>query len=206
MFGEATGNVCYRQLKKHKKRINIMKVKSLISLLLCCLPTILHAHNLKNGEALPPVSVEKHGEILIEKDDIIYKPWSNNQLVGKVRVIQAIAGRSSAKEMNAELMKAITDAQFSKDEYQTTSIINQDDAIWGTGSFVKSSAQDSKKEFPWSSMVLDEDGTVAKKWKLAEESSTIILLDKQGIIQFVKDGSLSNNEINQVISLIKSNL
>lgn len=59
-------------------------------------------------------------------------------------------------------MAAITAAKFPAESYQTTTIINQDDAIWGTSSFVKSSAQDSKKEFPWSSMVLDEFGLVAK--------------------------------------------
>ena len=77
-------------------------------------------------------------------------------------------------------MAAITDSKFAQDSYQTTSIINQDDAIWGTGSFVKSSAEDSKKDFPWSSMVLDEDGKVAGAWDLQEESSAIIVQDKQG--------------------------
>ena len=74
-------------------------------------------------------------------------------------------------------MAAITASKFSEDSYQTTTIINQDDAIWGTGSFVKSSAESSKEEFPWSSMVLDEDGTVASSWALKEESSAIIVQD-----------------------------
>ena len=44
-------------------------------------------------------------------------------MLGKVRVIQAIAGRSSAKELNAPMMTAITAAKFPEDSYQTTSII-----------------------------------------------------------------------------------
>jgi len=184
-----------------------MNIKSLtLSLLLGALPVIGQAHNLNTGESLPAVSVSSYGELHLENDEVVYKAWDQSQLIGKVRVIQAIAGRSSAKEMNAELMKSITASQFSKDSYQTTSIINQDDSIWGTGSFVKSSAQDSKKEFPWSSMVLDEDGVVAKSWQLAEESSAIIVLNKEGKILFVKEGSLNSDEISQVLELIKSNI
>ena len=103
-------------------------------------------------------------------------------------------------------MAAITAAQFPADDYQTTTIINQDDAIWGTGSFVKSSAQDSKTDFPWSSMVLDENGVVADSWDLKSESSAIIVQDKQGKILFVKEGVLTAEEIQQVLKLIAQNL
>ena len=183
-----------------------MKVKSLISLLLCTAPILSYAHNLTTEKALPPVTVENHGELILENNEIVYNTWSDAKLKGKTRVIQAIAGRSSAKKLNTELMQAITAAKFPEERYQTTSIINQDDSIWGTGSFVKSSAQDSKKEFPWSSMVLDEDGKVASTWELAEESSAIIVLDRTGLIKFVKEGALNSEEIQHVISLIQANL
>ncbi|MDF4912609.1 YtfJ family protein, partial [Vibrio parahaemolyticus] len=135
-----------------------------------------------------------------------FQPWNSAQMPGKVRVIQAIAGRSSAKEMNAPLMTAITAAHLPQEQYQTTSIINQDDAMWGTGSFVKSSAQDSKKEFPWSSIVLDQNGKVAKSWDLQPESSAIIVQDKAGKVLFVKEGALSEPEIEQVLGLVKQSL
>lgn len=183
-----------------------MKVKSLITLLLCAAPIIGHAHNLTTGDMLPPVTVNDYGELTIENDDIVYKTWSDSQLVGKTRVIQAIAGRSSSKEINAKLIDAIKVSKFPKEQYQTTTIINQDDSMWGTGSFVKSSVEDSKKEFPWASMVLDEYGIVANTWSLSEESSAIILLDKAGKIQFVKEGALTPEEVSQVLTLIKANL
>lgn len=124
-----------------------MKNKTLIALLLACSPTLAFAHNLTVGSPVPAVGVEKHGEIVLQDNNINYQKWRSADLLGKVRVIQAIAGRSSSKEMNAPLMAAITAAKFPAESYQTTTIINQDDAIWGTSSFVKSSAQDSKKSF-----------------------------------------------------------
>ncbi|MFA0252795.1 YtfJ family protein, partial [Vibrio sp. 10N.261.45.A4] len=94
--------------------------------------------------------------------------------------IQAIAGRSAAKALNKPMIDAIVQADFPQDKYQTTTIVNQDDAIWGTSSFVKSSAEDSKIEFPHSSIVLDENGAVAKAWDLEPKTSLIAVQDNNG--------------------------
>ncbi|WP_076589435.1 YtfJ family protein [Vibrio ostreicida] len=183
-----------------------MKIKTLLAIVIAGSPMMAWAHNITVGEVLPPVNIVQYGEIVIKDNQTTYQDWASQNMLGKVRVIQAIAGRSSSKKLNAPLMKAITAAKFAQENYQTTSIINQDDAMWGTGSFVKSSAEDSKKEFPWSSMVLDEDGKVAKEWQLAEDSSAIIVQDKQGKVLFVKEGPLDDNEIQQVLTLIKTNI
>ncbi|MEJ2765846.1 YtfJ family protein [Photobacterium sp. MCCC 1A19761] len=183
-----------------------MNKKPIIALLAALLPGIATAHTLNVGQPLPIATVTNPGEIMLQGDDITYQPWNTSQLAGKVRVIQAIAGRSSAKEMNAEMMQAITAAGFPADQYQTTTIINQDDSIWGTGGFVKSSAEDSKREFSWSSMVLDADGQVHGTWALQEESSAIIVLDNASNVLFVKEGKLSQDEIATAINLIKRQL
>ncbi|MGR5068003.1 MULTISPECIES: YtfJ family protein [Vibrio] len=183
-----------------------MKTKTLLSVFIALTPSLALATNLKLGETVPAAKVNAYGEIVLQGEGVAYQPWATQHMLGKVRVIQAIAGRTSAKEMNAPLMTALIEAKLPQDSYQTTTIINQDDSIWGTGSFVKSSAQDSKKEFPWSSMVLDESGVIASSWALKEESSAIIVQDKQGKILFIKEGALSPNEINQVLGLIKQNI
>lgn len=183
-----------------------MKTKTLLPLLLALMPGLSLANNVLIGETLPAVKVGAYGEIVMQGEGVAFQPWTSQQMLGKVRVIQAIAGRSSAKEMNAPLMSAITAAKFPEESYQTTTIINQDDAIWGTGSFVKSSAQEIKQAFPWSSMVLDESGVVAKAWELKPESSAIIVQDKQGKVLFAKEGPLEQQEVTQVIELIKQSI
>ena len=47
---------------------------------------------------------------------------------------------------------------------------------------------------------------LAKNWDLAEETSAIIVQDKQGKILFVKEGALTQDEIKQVLALIEQNL
>ncbi len=183
-----------------------MKLKMLSTLILSATPLIAMAHTIEVGKILPNVNVAKHGELRLKGDNIEYTEWSTNQLIGKVRVIQAIAGRSSAKKMNSPLMTAISSQKYPKETYQTTTIINQDDAVWGTSSFVKSSAEDSKKEFSWSSIVLDKKGSTAEVWELQDKSSAIAVLDKTGSVLFIKEGALTEEDIGKVLELIQASL
>ena len=175
-------------------------------ILLVLLPSLCLAHNLKETQLLPSVSIADRGELQLHGKDFAYQNWNSAQLLGKIRLIQHIAGRSSAKALNAPLIEAIKAAHFPHDKYQTTTIINLDDALFGTSSFVLSSVEKSKQEFPWSSFVLDADGLVQQKWELATDSSAIILLNPQGKILFVKDGQLTDAEMSQVLALIRSQL
>ncbi|MEQ4674617.1 YtfJ family protein [Providencia vermicola] len=178
-----------------------------ISICLLSLSTLAAAANIQINQSVPAVSVTDKGELILNKENKLdYQPWKSQQLVGKVRTIQHIAGRSSAKELNAPLIEAIKNARFPHDTYQTTTIINTDDAIFGTGVFVKNSVEDSKKEFPYSQFIVDSDGVVKTAWGLKPESSAIILLDNQGKVLFFKDGELNSQEIEKVIGLLISAL
>ncbi|WP_434360897.1 YtfJ family protein [Parasalinivibrio latis] len=183
-----------------------MNKKLTLALTLAALPWIAQAHNLTVGQPVPAVKVDDKGELMLTDGSITYQPWSAAQLPGKVRVVQAMAGRSSAKEINGPIIEALKTAGLPKDTYQTTTIVNQDDAVWGTGGFVKSSVEDSKEEFSWSSFILDADGKVAKAWDLKAKSNAIIVLDKSGKVLFAKDGALTEQEISDVLSMLKTAL
>ncbi len=118
-------------------------------------------------------------------------------------MVQHIAGRTSAKEKNAGLIEAIKTAKLPHDTYQTTTIVNNDDAIPGSAMFVRSSLEDNKKLYPWSQFIVDSNGVVAKAWALEPESSAVVVLDKQGRVQFAKDGGLTQQEVQQVMSLLQ---
>lgn len=119
-----------------------------------------------------------------------------------MRVVQHIAGRSSAKEKNATLIEAIKSAKLPHDRYQTTTIVNTDDAIPGSGMFVRSSIESNKQLYPWSQFIVDSNGVVRKAWQLNEESSAIVVLDNDGRVQWAKDGALSQEEVQQVVALL----
>lgn len=160
------------------------------------------AHNLTFNSTLPPIGVADKGELLHQNQLFSYQNWNSAQLTGKVRVIQHIAGRTAAKEMNDPLISAIKAANLAREYYQTTTIVNTDDAIIGTGPFVRSSLEESKKAFPWSQFIVDSNGNVRKAWQLEPKSSAIVVLDKRGQVRYVKDGALSAQEVQQVMSLL----
>lgn len=161
------------------------------------------AHSIQLNAGLPVVSVAEDGELIAKNNKIHYQPWQSSSLNGKVRVVFHIAGRSSAKEKNQALMDALKAAQFDRSKYQTTTIINADDAIVGTGVFVKNSAEDGKLENAHSQVVLDQGSNVQKAWKLKEKESFVAVLDKNGKVQFVNEGKLSSSQIQQVLGLVK---
>lgn len=179
-----------------------MTLRKMLALACLLIPMMASAHNFETGQRVPPVGVADRGELLLNKDEFSYKSWNSAQLPGKVRILQHIAGRSSAKEKNATLIEAIKSAKLPHDTYQTTTIINTDDAIPGTSMFVRSSLESNKKLYPWSQFIVDSNGVARKAWQLDEESSAIVVLDKEGRVQWAKDGGLTQQEVQQVIDLL----
>lgn len=179
-----------------------MTLRNLLALACLLTPFFTLGHTIDVHQRVPAVGVNDKGELLLNDDQFSYKSWNSAQLHGKVRVIQHIAGRTSAKEENAPLIEAIKAAGLPHDRYQTTTIVNTDDAIIGTSVFVRNSIEDNKKHFPWSQFIVDSDGAVQKAWHLEPAGSAIIVLDKTGQVQWVKDGALTPQEVQQVTSLL----
>ncbi|MGV3344767.1 YtfJ family protein [Enterobacteriaceae bacterium LUAb1] len=179
-----------------------MRVSLLLLSLSFLLPQSLLATNITSSQRVPATGIADKGELIWSQNVFSYQPWNSAKLTGKVRIIQHIAGRSSAKEMNAALIEAIKAANLTRDGYQTTTIVNVDDAIPGTGLFVRNSIRSSKQRYPWSQFIVDSDGLVRKAWDLQAKTSAIIVLDKNGKVRFIKEGALSASEVQQVMTLV----
>ncbi|WP_248900178.1 YtfJ family protein [Escherichia fergusonii] len=179
-----------------------MTLRKILALSCLLLPMMASAHKFETGQRVPPVGIADRGELILDKDQFSYKNWNSAQLPGKVRVLQHIAGRTSAKEKNATLIEAIKSAKLPHDRYQTTTIVNTDDAIPGSGMFVRSSLESNKKLYPWSQFIVDSNGVARGAWQLDEESSAIAVFDKDGRVQWAKDGALTQQEVQQVMDLL----
>lgn len=179
------------------------KIKLTLGLSLALFSGNTLAHNLQLNANLPSVTVAEDGELKLKGDNVQYQSWQSSQLTGKVRIIHHFAGRSAVKEKNEPLMTAIKAANFDRQHYQTTTIVNADDAVIATGVFVKSSTEDGKKANPHSQVVLDQKSAVKNAWALKEKESAIIVLDKGGKVKFVAEGKLSDAEVKGVIDLVK---
>jgi len=69
---------------------------------------------------------------------------------------------------------------------------------------VRSSIESNKKQYPWSQFIVDSKGNVKRAWQLEDAGSAIVVLDKSGHVRFVKDGALTQEEVTQVITLVRT--
>ncbi len=115
----------------------MMTLRRLLTLALLLSPLTASAHNFVHGRPVAPIAIADRGELLLRNGDFSYRPWNSAKLAGKVRVIQYIAGRTSAKKKNSLLINAVKDANLPGDRFQPTTIVNTDDAIPGSGFFVR---------------------------------------------------------------------
>lgn len=47
---------------------------------------------------MPAAKVDAYGEIVLQGEGVAYQPWATQQMLGKVRVIHAIAGAAAQKQ------------------------------------------------------------------------------------------------------------
>lgn len=181
----------------------MMTLRKTLAVTCLLLPLVASAHRFEENQRVPPVGVADRGELILNNDKFSYKNWNSSQLTGKVRVVMHIAGRTSAKDKNAALIEAIKNANLPHDRYQTTTIINTDDAIPGSAMFVRSSIESNKQLYPWSQFIVDSEGVTRKAWQLQEESSAVAVLDKEGRVHYAKDGALTQQESQQVVALLR---
>lgn len=175
--------------------------------LMLSLSSLLQATPIQTGFELPIVDVQatnSAGELLLDEDEsFYYDDWTSTQLTGKARVVFHIAGRTSAREENEALIRAIVAAGLPQNQYQTSVIVNLNDIISGSGFFVRLQARTTKARFPRSSVVLDDEGIVREAWSLQTKSSAVIVLDQAGIVQFFKEGPLTATEIKDVVTIVE---
>ncbi len=179
-----------------------MTLRKILALTCLLLPMMASAHQFETGQRVPPIGITDRGELVLDKDQFSYKTWNSAQLVEKCEYCNILLVAPLQKK-NATLIEAIKSAKLPHDRYQTTTIVNTDDAIPGSGMFVRSSLESNKKLYPWSQFIVDSNGVALGAWQLDEESSAVVVLDKDGRVQWAKDGALTPEEVQQVMDLLQ---
>ncbi|MCX2981520.1 YtfJ family protein [Halieaceae bacterium IMCC14734] len=153
------------------------------------------------GQPLPQLKISERGELLLDDDDVSYSAWQSPQQPGKAHVLQYMAGTAGASKLNepfTERLKVSADLDI-----MVTTVINLDDATWGTSGFVVSEVKKNKRLFPMSQLVLDDDGHGREVWSLPRKSSAIVITDAAGIVLYVKEGAMDESEIERALELLR---
>lgn len=180
-------------------------IRTVFFALLTLFGTVALGETPVSGGNLSELEIKERGEILLEGDKISYRQWSSTSNPGKVHILQYLAGTRSASEAyNAFTDKLIED--FSIADYHVTTIINLDDAMWGTGGLVTSEVEDSKREYPHSTLVLDKNGTGREGWKLKKKGAALAIMDKQGTVLYFTQQPMSDGDLETMMELVKSQI
>lgn len=151
---------------------------------------------------MPPLSVADKGEVVLEDKELGYRPWQYQEILGEVHILQYFAGTQSASDSFKPLTDLLS-TTFPDGGYHVTTVINLDAAMWGTAGMVASKAKSSKKEFPLSTMVLDEDGVGQKAWELAEKGALLVVMDKSGSVIYLGQSTMSETDVSATLELIE---
>ena len=178
-----------------------MLLRTLIVLISLAGP-IAFAGDVTPGERLADLSITDKGELVLSGGDVEYQPWSYPQQPGKVHVVQYMAATNTASKLNEPFRDKMSTGLPQGGEFLSTTILNLDEAMWGTGGMVVSKLKSSKLEFPNATMVVDENGVGLSKWQLEKENSAVIVTDSAGVVRYFKQGAMSEAEIDSTLALI----
>ena len=178
---------------------------TLILVALFCSTLGANAEPIRLGAPLPWVKIDNGGEIELHGTQTSTQPWQSTALVGKSKqLLIHVAGRLSAKQQLSDVIQHIQRARLSAKQVHTTTIVNIDDSLWGSGPFVEQSIIGSKKDQPQNSFVIDNSGIAAHRWQLLAHRAAIVVTDAQGNVQFFQQSPFSPLQVQQLITLLKN--
>lgn len=162
------------------------------------------AFAIEQGQTLPNITFENLGKLQLGEDNKIhYQTFSSKQLQGKRWLLQYIAPRMGVGKLNRELNDKMNKANRGK-SCQTTSIINLDDALWGTKNIALGQMEKELKQNTHCIIIADDESLGVKKWGIPKKSNVNWVIDEQGKILFYHEGKLSPKQMQTIIGLLQS--
>lgn len=158
------------------------------------------------GAPMPPLVIEKRGELLLQGKEFSYTPWQLPAAgLGKPHVLQYMAGTMRARNQTRPFTDALEE-HIPYDKIHMTSVINLDQAMWGTTGFVIGKLESNKEKYPLSTIVLDEQGVGQETWALAPKEAVVVIIDAGGSVLYFKQGAMSDAEIEETLALIRQHI
>lgn len=101
------------------------------------------------------------------------------------------------EKVNADLEQALKNEKFPEDKLGSVAIINMA-ATWLPNFAIATILKSKQDEFKDTIYVKDLTKAVVKQWQMADDSYSMMLLDKSGAILFKKDGKFNSERYCQV--------
>jgi len=130
-------------------------------------------------------------------------PWISEEMKGKVHVLFYVD--PDEKDTNNDTSEALDKEKFPREKFQSVAVINMA-ATFMPNFLISSSLKEKQEKYPRTIYVRDYKKVLVKEWKLADDSSDVLALDRQGRVIFKKDGKLTPEEIQKLLKVIREHL
>ncbi len=158
------------------------------------------------GKPLSPLAIDKPGELLYDGEDFSYRDWALSTTgVGKPHILQYLAATTTARDQTQDFTDALEET-FPAGTLHVTTVLNLDQAVWGTSGFVKRSVRSNKKKYPQSTIVLDEDGIGQATWALSPKDAAVVIMDAGGTVMYFQEGMMDDADIATTLELLKQQI
>lgn len=131
------------------------------------------------------------------------KSWSSSEIQGKVFVLFYVD--PDEKDMNEHVGQALKKANFSRDVYSSIAVINMA-ATWLPNFALESALKKKQETYPDTVYVKDLDKVLVKKWNLKDDSSNILVFNKNGQMVYKVSGKASQKQLDEVLAKVRENL
>lgn len=129
--------------------------------------------------------------------------WNSKELKDRIYALFYID--PDKKDLNEKAFTTLKKAEFSGEKFGSIAIINMG-ATWIPDMLLDAMLKKKQKEYPRTIYVKDMKKVIVKKWKLADNSSDVVVFDRNGKVLFCKDGKLTQDDINLFLETIRKNL
>ncbi|SFP91872.1 YtfJ family protein [Hydrogenimonas thermophila] len=173
-----------------------MKRFALISMILVF--TTVNLFAVKVGEILPHI-------ILSVKNGGLYdnRAWDCNSLKGKWHILLYMD--PDAKEEAMPFIEKLNRANLSSKRYSTIAIVNLA-ATWMPNSILKKMLNENQKNLNNTQFIFDQTKYLVKKWYMVDNTSNILIIDKNMKVIYKKSGKVSAQEQKKILNLIKNSI
>jgi len=173
-------------------------MKKWLTLLCAALLPALALGTLPVGQQPPPVTLD--GE---KGERVSGGAWSSDELVGSIHILFYVDPDES--DLNNAASEALKAADFDKQQFRSVAIINMD-ATWLPNVVIQMRLESKQEEYPRTVYVRDYQKVLVEQWNLADDSSDIVLFDRDGTVLFSVDGQLSDTQIQELLGLIRERM
>lgn len=129
--------------------------------------------------------------------------WSSAEIKGMVYTVMYVD--PDEKDVNEHVERSLKSENFPRDKYGSMAIVNTA-ATWKPDAVIRMLLKGKQKDFPDSIYIMDQDKVLVKKWGLKDDSYHVLTFGKDGRLLYSKSGRLSEQDIQQLKRIIRSNL